>query len=261
MLILTYDGTFEGLLTVVFACYYEKLNPHDIQVEGQRERDFVSHYQHVATEEDKAKRVSRGIEEKISWKALKNCYYAFLSEEPLQGVWIYHYLRLGFRKGPSVDGMLTSPAVKNLHGLVQKVQREKHRMLGLTRFMELTDGTLYGKIQPKYNILTLIAPHFAKRLAAERWMIHDQGRNQMVIGAEGHWLLRESVKERTLPLHPDEEAFQSLWKAFHQSIAIKDRKNKKRQQQFMPKGYWKHLTEMQGPRSRDGEPPALKKEK
>lgn len=261
MLILTYDGTFEGLLTLVFVCYYEKLHPHDILVEGEREKDFVSHYHHIERDREKADRVYRGIEEKISPEALKNCYYAFLSEEPSRGVWIYHYLRLGFKKGREVDAMLTSPAVKNLHGLVQKVQRERHRMLGFTRFMELADGTLYGKIEPKHNILSLIAPHFARRLGPERWMIHDEGRNLMVIGTQGSWLQREYHLQGKPKLHHRETDFQSLWKEFHQSIAIRQRKNKKLQQQFMPKGYWKHLTEMQGSPPRDGDRAALKKEK
>ncbi|NBG88691.1 TIGR03915 family putative DNA repair protein [Isachenkonia alkalipeptolytica] len=260
MRIVTYDGTFEGLLTVVFVCYLEKLRPTDIQVEGAVEKDFVSSYRFIKTEEEKADRVYRGIEEKISREALKNCYYAYLSQEASHSLRIYRYLRLGFQKGRDIDACITEDAVKNLHGLVQKVLREKHRMLGLTRFMELEDGTLYGKIQPKYNILGLIAPHFADRLGPERWMIHDEGRNLLVIGTQGSWLQREYNIDGALKLHQREAMFQSLWKEFHQSIAITERKNKKLQQQFMPKRYWKHLTEMQGAPPPGGEKPALKKE-
>ena len=245
MLILTYDGTFEGLLTAVFACYYEKLNPDDIQVEGEVEKDFVSRYQLIRTEKEKGDRVYQGIEKNISAQALKNCYYAFLSDGENKSIQIYRYIRLGFKRGRDIDSLLTSKTVADLHGLVQKVLREKHRMLGLTRFMELEGGSLYAKIQPKYNILSLIAPHFAERLGPEQWMIHDEGRNLLVIGTEGKWLLREYQTEGERKLHKREALFQSLWKEFHQSIAIKDRKNPKLQQQFMPKRYWKNLTEMQ----------------
>lgn len=245
MLILTYDGSFEGLLTLVYDSYYEKLTPGDIQVTGEKEKDFLSQYIDIQTEAEKADKVYRSISEKISSEALKNCYYAFLSDEEGRHITIYHYIRFGFKKGASVDSYLANETVRSLHSLTRKVKREQHRMLGLTRFMELEEGILYAKIQPKYNIVSLIAPHFAKRLASERWMIHDEARNLMVIGAKEDWLLRDYHPEGDLKLHEREALFQSLWKEFHQSIAIKDRKNKKLQQQFMPKRYWKNLTEMQ----------------
>lgn len=253
MLILTYDGSFEGLLTVIHACYYEKLKPGDIQVEGEKEKDFVSRYRFIKTEDEKADKVYRSIEEKISSQALKNCYYAFLSDDEARSICVYHYVRLGFKQGKAIDSFLTVEAVAKLHGIVQKVVGERHRMLGLTRFVELEDGSLYGKIQPKYNILSLIAPHFANRLGPERWMIHDEGRNLLVVGTEGNWLLRDYTMKEAPKLHKREALFQSLWKEFHQSIAIKDRKNLKLQGRFMPKRYWDNLTEMQGTPSRDGE--------
>jgi len=260
MFILTYDGTFEGLLTVIYQCYYQKLTPDDIQVEGEREKDFVSRYLYIKTENEKADRVYRGIEEKISSGALKNCYHAFLSDDPNRSISIYRYLRLGFQQGGKIDSYLTADTVAKLHGIVQKVVRERHRMLGLTRFVELEDGSLYGKIRPKYNILSLIAPHFAERLGPERWMIHDVGRGLWVVGTGGKWLLRDYHLNRELKLHKKELLFQNLWREFHQSIAIKDRKNVKLQGQFMPKRYWSNLTEMQQAPSKDGEKKVLENE-
>jgi len=45
----------------------------------------------------------------------------------------------------------------------------------------------------------------------------------------------------------EEQFFQDLWKEYFHNVSIEDRKNTKRQQQFLPKKYWKHLTEKQGP--------------
>ena len=261
MLILIYDATFEGLLTVIYECYYQKLQPEDIQVEGEREKDFVSRYLFIETDNEKADKVYRSIEEKISSEALRNCYYAFLSDDDKRSLSIYHYIRLGFKKGRGIDAHLTLDTVSKLHGIARKVQRERHRMLGLTRFVELEDGSLYGKIRPKYNVLSLIAPHFAERLGPEKWLIHDEGRDLLVIGTAGNWLLRDYTRKEELPLHKREVFVQSLWKEFHQSIAIKDRKNKKLQRQLMPKRYWSHLTEMQETPPKDGEKQVLEKEK
>lgn len=41
-----------------------------------------------------------------------------------------------------------------------------------------------------------------------------------------------------------EKEFQGLWKIFFQTIAIKERTNKRLQMQYMPKKYWKDLVEM-----------------
>ena len=42
-----------------------------------------------------------------------------------------------------------------------------------------------------------------------------------------------------------EEEFEELWKTFHKTIAIQERTNKKCQQNFMPKKYWKNMLEME----------------
>ena len=39
--------------------------------------------------------------------------------------------------------------------------------------------------------------------------------------------------------------FNDLWKSFFNSIGIKERNNYKVQRNFMPKKYWKYITEME----------------
>ena len=41
----------------------------------------------------------------------------------------------------------------------------------------------------------------------------------------------------------EELFYQNLWKAFHKSIAIKERTNERLQMQHMPKKYWDNLIE------------------
>ena len=38
---------------------------------------------------------------------------------------------------------------------------------------------------------------------------------------------------------------EELWKSFFKTVAIKERLNKKCQQNFMPKKYWKNILEME----------------
>ena len=43
----------------------------------------------------------------------------------------------------------------------------------------------------------------------------------------------------------DEREMEELWRVFFQTIAIKERKNLRCQQSFMPKKYWQDMLEME----------------
>lgn len=58
--------------------------------------------------------------------------------------------------------------------MARKVSRESHRMLGLIRFRNLPEDIYYAPIKPDFNILTILAPHFARRLPSQKWVIHDK---------------------------------------------------------------------------------------
>jgi len=54
------------------------------------------------------------------------------------------YLRIGFKKGKSVDLYLTSEEVLKVHSAAKKVRTESHLMLGLLRFKKLKGGLYYA---------------------------------------------------------------------------------------------------------------------
>jgi probable DNA metabolism protein len=80
------------------------------------------------------------------------------------------------------------------------------------------------------------------------WIIHDKKREEAVIfsAADKEWLLIELEKEFEPELSAEETDIQELWKSFFAAVSIKNRRNAKVQQQFMPKKYWKHLIEKPG---------------
>ena len=89
-------------------------------------------------------------------------------------------------------------------------------------------GFLAGKIQPKNDVLELIAPYFADRLGEENWLICDIGRKKAVIHERGRkWLLAElsSDEMERLQREGTEENWAKLWKTFFTAIAIEERKN------------------------------------
>ncbi|MDR5658821.1 TIGR03915 family putative DNA repair protein [Serpentinicella sp. ANB-PHB4] len=242
MLIYIYDGSFDGLLTLTYDSYYNKEVPDKIMQEASQE-DFLANYTVIKTDEKKAQKVYEAIRDKFSKDALNHIYYAFLSEQLNREKFILNYIKLGFKTGKDIDRMLSNDTVLFIHNLSKKVSRERHRMLGLTRFIELDKGILYAKIQPKYNVLSLLAPHFSKRLSGERWVIHDVDRAVAVIYSNSEWYTSEFKVEKDVPLSDQEVLFQSLWKNYFDSISIKEKQNLKLQQKNMPKRYWGNLVE------------------
>ncbi|ACB84509.1 TIGR03915 family putative DNA repair protein [Natranaerobius thermophilus] len=240
-----YDGTYEGLLTSLYYVFKSSENTPKIVPSGTNlSQELFAEYKNVTTHQQLAKTMTEKINSKISKRALSKIYYAFLSE--IEGIEtsIYHYLKLGFQKGNQVDEMLSEHSVHTVNQLSQKVSRERHRMLGFLRFKKLQSGVYYAPMEPDHNILTLIAPHFKKRLADQSWIIHDKRRDKCAL-YNGKSLIytTDNLPANKLLEHKEEEQFQNMWKQYFRHVSIPERQNLKLQQQFLPKKYWKYLTE------------------
>ncbi|NLO99491.1 MAG: DUF4130 domain-containing protein, partial [Clostridiaceae bacterium] len=136
------------------------------------------------------------------------------------------------------------PDVLRVHDLAYKVSGEVHRFLGILRFKKLNSGLYYSKIEPDNNITMLIAEHFKERLSDQPWIIHDAKRNVFALYDTNQVIFtKEDISVYTD--NGADETFEELWKSYFKAIAIENRKNPKLQKQFLPRRYWKNLTEMQ----------------
>ena len=61
-----YDKSFDGLLTAVFDAYFRKTFPDDLLSEGDALPLFYDELHTVVTDEEKAGRVWRGLQKKVS---------------------------------------------------------------------------------------------------------------------------------------------------------------------------------------------------
>jgi len=243
MRIYVYDGSFEGLLTSVYEAYYRKERPEKIISIEDYKPDLVSSFEFIETSDKHSDRVYNSILEKISKEALQYIYYVYISELEEAGTVIYQYLRLGWKIGSSVNQHLLDPRVLRLHQISSKVTREKHRMLGLLRFQGAED-LYYAEIEPDFNIVGLIAPHFAEGMADQNWMIHDIKRRIAALYDRHEWVLVDIAEVNIPKLDSRETKYEELWRAYYKHISIPERKNPKLQKRCMPMRYWKHLTEL-----------------
>jgi len=243
-----YDGSYQGLLTALYQAFKQREVPVKILAESDFRDDLFYQREEIVTDNEKAQFFSQQIKKFISAQSLNNIFHAYLSEVEKRELYIFRYLFTGFKVGEKVDEFLTKDYVRQVQDLAHKVRHESHRLKGLIRLQEAAGGKYYAAVDPDYKTLVLLAPHFKNRFSTMDWIIHDKKREEAVIfsAAEKEWLLIDLEKEFEPELSEKEKDVQDLWRAFFSAVSIKNRKNLRLQQQFMPKKYWKYLIESPG---------------
>lgn len=236
-----YDETFEGLLTCLYANYYDEV-ASGIYSQFVYQENFLRPNKKIITDEEKAEKVAAGIRKKISSEAFEHIYNVFLSNDPAKENKILKYVIYGFKVGKKIDAYHTHEVVLPVHKLSKQVSYETHRFTGLLRFMEV--GTvLYAAFEPDHYILPKLADHFIERFKNENLLIHDTKRNLALAYNKKEWNIWEYTLSNEIPLSENERHFQALWQGYFDHIGIETRKNEGLQQQFVPLKYRKHLTE------------------
>ena len=240
---ITFDGSFDGFLSVVYACYYEKIIPIDIQDEHQAQLTLGLDARFIETNQTHAAKVFSALHEKISEEAAAMIFYAFLSFENDRFMSIFRYIKRGFSIGHMIDSHLQEDLVRHVHKIAKHVGREAHLLSGFSRFAETKQGIFYCKITPKNDVLPLLADHFSQRFMNQAWMIHDKTRNQAAI-YDGHsYIITDTPRDAVVELADGEEETQEMWVAFLDALSIKARKNLKLQRQLLPLYFRSNMTE------------------
>ncbi|MBF0619840.1 MAG: DUF4130 domain-containing protein [Candidatus Omnitrophica bacterium] len=122
------------------------------------------------------------------------------------------------------------------------IDYELHRWQGFTRFRPQADGRMLAFIDPQYDILNDLALYFFLRMPGRDLIIVDTLRScAAVTTAEGIRIIPWATKSGDIP-HPSDD-IEDLWRAYVDTIAIKERHNPKLQHQHIPRRYRKNLIE------------------
>ena len=143
---------------------------------------------------------------------------------------------------------LTAPYMQTLFAIERNFTNESHFFIEILRFEELENGTLFGRINPKSEVLPYLADHFADRFAGEQWVIADTVHRTVLLHKANYktvYLSMDEVDmdELALTYSEDEKQLQKLWKLFVDTIAIKERVNPKLQRQMLPLRFRKYMKE------------------
>ncbi|EGQ79360.1 hypothetical protein HMPREF9094_1619 [Fusobacterium animalis ATCC 51191] len=236
-----YDGSFDGLLTVIYVAYEDRKNK-TLRVSAKSEQLILSLDDiHIATDFGKARLVEKAISEKLSQNFLNNIRACFLSFDKNKDTVIIHTVYKALKQGEEILNSLDEHAFY-MTKLVKQVLNERHRYLGVLRFKEVKDGTMFSTIEPKNNVLPILLSHFINRMKREKFAIYDKKR-KMIAYYDTKKVEIFFVKSLEIEWSDEEIEYSELWKTFHKSISIKERENKKLQQSNLPKYYWKYLIE------------------
>ena len=236
-----YDGSFEGLLTVVYTAVYSRTEPYGIGTDKALQLAFDTRYVEVETNKNYARRVYDALYLKIGALGLRRLYYVFLSDNPDKDIIIYKYMMLGFKNGEKTNTALADDTVGAAFKIAETVSRETEKFRQFTRFSVMNWGVQYGKIAPENNILPVLMPFFIKRLKIVPFVLHDVTHNLCGVYDTKEWHISSSEGLTPPEKAPHEADVERLWKKFFDSISIKERTNTKLQKQNMPCRYFKSV--------------------
>ncbi len=238
----------EDIWCGIYDAWMSRLGHKNVRLEPEgRDRELFCEYRQVVTDMEKAEKVIDSIRQKLSEELYETVYRAALSEDPDRADKIYRFLIYAFAMGVKVMDCLQIPAVFQVFQMVRYLSREYTHIIEFTRFSQMEEGILFGKIAPKNDLLALVSLHFSDRLSGENWILYDCNRKKAAVHqADKGWAIvradtvwwQERLNKKT-----DEECYENLWKTFHRSIAIAQRTNLKCQQNMLPLRFRPYMTE------------------
>lgn len=256
MIIYSFDGTMDGLLTAVFEAFSLHEEPEQLLKEGDALPLFCDYNYQVTTDEEKARRVWTGLEKRLSREAMKLISVSWLSELQELNTPLFLYMCKVFRQG-DISRYFADPDVLTVTNIARRVLHEQLRMKQFIRFQKAKDGTYLAVVAPDHNVLPLITDHFSDRFNDQPWLIYD-ARRHYGFHYDGQQVIRITFEDegavpfdltngklQTDVLSSDDQLLQDLWRTYFKAICIKERMNPRKQRKDMPRRYWKYMTEKQ----------------
>ncbi len=241
ILIFSYDGSFDGVLSMVFDSFVLKTLPSDVYVFGDQE-PMLFKVHTVETDFEHARRVERAIEKKLGTEAMNLIKRGFLYGEGGKEIAILRYLWKGFNEGKRAIGMIADKEINPLFRMSTSVVKEAELLKGFVRFYD-SKGALISVIHPKHFVLPLLKGYFCARLWNETFMIYDNTHRAALIHSGKNTVI-VPVDELAASESSGDAFYAELWKSYYSHISIASRYNPTCRMAHMPKRFWADMPEM-----------------
>lgn len=244
------EDTPDGVFTAIYDVWAAKRDRSEfsIQVERQHAMQLFAKYEYISTDMNKAVKVIRSIRSKIGTKVADWVYYAALSYMEDKVDCIYNFLKLAFCYGRDIIDMHGEAVVCRMYELYRNVNNEAHSFREFIRFHDSKEGILIARIQPKNQVLPLLAEHFADRFPEENFVILDETyKVGLFHPKKERWYIANVDRDiSTLIWEKGQSAeYERLWKTFFKTIAIEERKNYRCQRNMCAIRYRDYMVEFQ----------------
>ena len=159
MTIFTCEDHFDAMMTCVYEAWASRLGHSNVKLKTEPigNLELFCNYRHVDTDSEKTARVIRSIKSKISYQAYLMIYEAAMSDAEDKLDIIYRFIVAGFHYGAHVVDFLQEPVIMRMFELKRKVGNEAHSHIEFIRFANMPGNVLVSHIEPKSNVLTLVA--------------------------------------------------------------------------------------------------------
>ena len=251
MTVFTCRPIYEDMMTCIYTAWeYALKHGHD-QVKLLREPitqlNLFDEYIHVEPDEGIEEKVSRSIRGRISEQVMHLIYYVCNSYEEDALDTIYRFLIRGFKMGACVIEDLSNPVVMRFFEIKRSVGNEIHLFREFARFASVNNQVYICHLEPKNNVISFVAEHFADRMPSEHFMIIDDCRRIAIVhpkdGENYFRILTEEEFQMLAVTDTYTDEYTDMWKTFFKAIAIEPRRNARCQMNHFPKWMRKHATE------------------
>ncbi len=274
-----YDGSLEGLLSVIFASYQNKEIPRDVHAIESIQPRLFERVTFIETNVEHAKRVARGLSRACGEESLAAICKASLSSNPSAPLAAYRFARYAMdehrsrncgrcsaatscaasgnmrRYCPRLKGHalanIAHPSVEKLFAINRSIANECENVRQFARFEHLrTQGghIWFARCNPRDAVVPLVMDHFARRFGAEPFALFDEAHGVLGMSDGTTWRIVNNIAEAditsALANAPEEDEMRRAWKRFYQSTSNDARYHPELRVQFIPRRFWGHLTEL-----------------
>ncbi len=247
------EDSLEGIFTAIYNTYQDHADIRDTMVTTIEENLLFSESVEVTPDPEKTVKVIRTLKRKFGEEDYESLCLALSSPAPEKAQAVYRTIARGLAEKTQPGHLLDALAdtyVNQTFSLARGAGREYDHLRGFARFEELESEILYSKICPKNNILTFLMVHFADRFPMEDFLLFDAGRYLFGVHPAGRpWYILqgkdawEKVRPETEKLTEAELRYRALFRSFCHTIAIKERENRKLQQNMLPLRFQEYMVE------------------
>ncbi len=251
MVVYQCEDTLESIFTAIYNAYEEHRDHGDTRISLTDELLLFGEYVPITVDQEKVMKVIRTLKRRFGEADYQSVCFALSSPEPDKAQAVYRTIVKGLegkvRPGHLLDNLADDDCNK-VFTLARAASRENHHLYGFLRFEEVQNGILFAKIGPKNHLLTFLMPHFADRFPMENFVIYDDKRKLFGVHPAGReWYLVKGEEDTpdtsAMEMSEKEQMVQDLFCCFCHTIAIRERDNKKLQQNMLPLRFREYMTE------------------